>query len=162
MQTRRTFLATVALTLAAPALAAESPRDIVVRIYKLSAGPKGDYAGESAFFKDAFRKSTFSKALLKEILAMDAQAKKDDAVPGLDFDPVTASQDPSVKKLSIAAESEDDGKAAVAAKFFSFDATKPTVVRYFFITENGAWKLDDMSSGEGDDGWKLRALLKLR
>ena len=162
MPDRRTFLAILALAIAAPAVAAESPREIVVRIYKLSAGPKGDYSGSSAFFDKKFQTSVFSKPLLKDLLAMDAQSKKDDAVPGLDFDPVTASQDPSVKKLSIASESEDGGTAVAAATFFSYEETKPTIVRYYFVRENGAWKLDDMSSGEGESGWKLRELIKLR
>ena len=152
---RRRVLA-AALVLAVPASAApESPRDIVVRIYRISAGPKGDYAGSSAFFDDRLRKASFSKSLLAEVLAMEARAKKS-GEPGLDFDPVTDSQDPSVQDLAIAA----DGESAATASFSTGGPGTRHVVRYIFVREGGGWKLDNMTSAYAEGKWDLRALLK--
>ena len=153
---RRRVLA-AALALAAPAALAapETPRDIVARIYKLSAGPKGDYSGSSAFFDGRFRKSAFSKALLSAVLAMEARSKKS-GEPGLDFDPVTDSQDPSVRDLAIAAESESVATA-------SFDVAGPGTrhtIRYVFAREGGGWKLDNMTSNYQGGNWDLRKLLE--
>ena len=84
---------------------------------------------------------------------MDARSKKLNE-PILDFDPVTNSQDPQVEKLTIAAE----GDAAAAATFFSGDVKH--VVRYSFVREDGAWKVDDIAGGAGDDKWDLRDIIK--
>ncbi len=150
---RRTFLILAgASLLASPALAADrAPVDVVAEIYRVYAGPKGDYSQGS--IEDKRVEATFTASLRKALAAMDARSKKRNE-PILDFDPVTDSQDPMVERLSIASESD----SVVAATFFSGDVKH--VVRYVFKREDGAWKIDDISGGAGDDKWDLREIIK--
>lgn len=150
---RRTFLILAGSSLlASPALAADrAPADIVTTIYRVYAGPKGDYSRGS--IEDTRVAATFAASLRKALAAMDARSKRLNE-PILDFDPVTDSQDPMVERLSIAPESE----SVVAATFFSGDVKH--VVRYVFKRENGAWKIDDISGGAGDGKWDLREIVE--
>jgi hypothetical protein len=150
---RRTFLILAgARLLASPALAADAaPADIVASIYRVYAGPKGDYSKGS--IEDKRVAATFTASLRKALAAMNAHSKKLNE-PILDFDPVTDSQDPMVERLSIAPESD----SVVAATFFSGDVKH--VVRYVFKRENGALGIDDISGGEGDGKWDLREIIK--
>ena len=156
---RRTFLLAAAFAIAGPALAAgEQPVDIVTRIYKLSAGKNGDYSGESAFNDKGVRAKYFSRSLAAALVKMDKKSAATNE-PILDFDPVSSSQDPSVKRLKIASESQTADQAIVAATFYSFDATTPVVVRYLFILEGDSWRIDDMTGGNEDASWKLREVI---
>ena len=150
---RRTFLVLIGASLIAPAaLAAEAaPADIVAEIYRLYAGPKGDYQNGS--IEDKRVAAFFTKSLRAALKAMDARSKKINE-PILDFDPVTDSQDPMVERLSIAPESD----SVVAASFYSGDVKH--VVRYVFAREDGAWRIDDIAGGAGDDKWDLREIIK--
>ncbi len=150
---RRTFLILAGASLLAPsALAAEAaPVDVVTSVYRIYAGPKGDY--QSGNIDDKRVSAFFTKSLRAALKAMNARSKKIDE-PILDFDPVTDSQDPMVERLSIAPE----GEGAVAATFFSGDVKH--VVRYVFKREDGAWKVDDIAGGQGDDKWDLRDIVK--
>ncbi len=149
---RRAFLILAgASLLASPALAADAaPADIVATIYRIYAGPKGDYSQGS--IEDKRVAAAFTASLRKALAAMNVRSQKLNE-PILDFDPVTDSQDPMVERLSIAPESD----SVVAATFFSGDVKH--VVRYVFVRENGAWKIDDIAS-EGADKWDLRAIIK--
>jgi hypothetical protein len=143
---------------AAPAMAeGQSPKDTVVEIYHIAAGPKGDYQTPSAFDDKQARKH-FTKSLLAAQRAMDLRSKKLNE-PILDFDPVTNSQDPSVRNLSIDVESADAAKTVVAASFDSEGRTVRNVVRYIFVRDGGAWRLDDMLGENGDDKWDLREIM---
>ncbi len=150
---RRTFLLLAgASVLAAPARAADpAPPDIVTAVYRIYAGPKGDYSSVS--FDDPRIVAFFTRSLRAAMKAMYARSKKIDG-PILDFDPVTDSQDPLVERLSIAAESD----SVVAATFYSREEKR--VVRYVFKRENGAWRIDDLNGGEGDGKWDLREIIK--
>ena len=152
---RRNFLILAgASVLAAPArafAATGEPVDVVTALYHLYAGPKGDYSSVS--FDDSRVVSLCTKSLRAAMQAMYARSKKSgDAI--LDFDPVTDSQDPMVERLSIAAESE----SVVAATFYSHGDKR--VVRYVFKREGGAWRIDDVSGGQGADKWDLRDIIK--
>ena len=140
--------------------AVEAPRDIVAQMYQISAGKDGNYSGESAVFQPAVRKRWFSKSLSAALDAMDRKSKRtNDAI--LDFDPLTNSQDPSVKRLAISQESASATKTVVVAKFFAYEEKEPVNVRYIFVRDGGAWKLDDMSGDRGGkDRWVLRTLIK--
>lgn len=150
---RRTFLLLAGASLLAPAaLAAEAtPAEVVTAVYRLYAGPKGDYQNGS--LEDKRVAVLLTKSLRAALKAMDARSKARNE-PILDFDPVTDSQDPMVERLSIAPQSE----SVVAATFFSGDVKH--VVRYVLARENGAWKIDDIKGGEGDDKWDLRDIIK--
>ncbi|MGO4872720.1 MAG: DUF3828 domain-containing protein [Roseiarcus sp.] len=150
---RRTFLVLAGASLVAPsALAAEAtPVDVVTSLYRTYAGPKGDYQNGS--IEDKRVSALFTKSLNAALKAMDARSKKLDE-PILDFDPVTDSQDPMVERLSIAPQSD----GVVAATFFSGEVKH--VVRYVFVKQDGAWKIDDIAGGQGDDKWDLREIIK--
>ncbi len=149
---RRTFLILADASLLSPAaLAAEAaPVDVVTSIYRLYAGPKGDYQNGS--IDDKRVSAFFTKSLRAALKAMNARSKNLNE-PILDFDPVTDSQDPMVRRLSIAPQSE----GVVEATFYSGEVKH--VVRYLFKKEDGAWKIDDIA-GLGDDKWDLRDIIK--
>ena len=143
--------AAAAVPTAARAAGERSPADVTTAIYRIYAGPKGDY--QTGNLDDKRVAVYLSKSLRAALKAMDARSKKLNE-PILDFDPVTDSQDPEVEKLTIAAE----GDAAAIATFFSGDVKH--VVRYVFKRENGALGIDDISGGEGDGKWDLREIIK--
>ena len=147
------FLAVAAAAVPSAALAAgeSSPADVTTAIYRVYAGPKGDY--QTGNLDDKGVVVYLSKSLRAALKAMDARSKKLNE-PILDFDPVTDSQDPQVEKLAIAAE----GDTAATATFFSGDVKH--VVRYSFVREGDAWKVDDISGGAGDEKWDLRDIIK--
>ena len=143
MRAPMTMLVVAAAALSGGAGAGESsPADVTTAIYRIYAGPKGDYQAGS--LEDKRVAAYLSKSLRAALKAMDARSKKLNE-PILDFDPVTDSQDPQVDKLSIAAA----GDAAAVATFFSGEVKH--VVRYAFVREGEAWKVDDIAGGAGDD-----------
>ncbi len=143
--------AAAAVPSAAPAAGESSPADVTTAIYRIYAGPKGDY--QTGNLDDKRVAVYLSKSLRAALKAMDARSKKLNE-PILDFDPVTDSQDPEVEKLTIAPE----GDAAATATFFSGDVKH--VVRYSFVREDGGWKVDDISGGAGDETFDLRDIIK--
>lgn len=152
---RSTIVFAVAAAAAVPGAAwaagEKSPAEVTTAIYAIYAGPKGDY--QTGNLDDKRVAAYLSKSLRAALKAMDARSKKLNE-PILDFDPVTDSQDPQVEKLAIAA----DGDMAAAATFFSGEVKH--VVRYRFVREGDAWKVDDISGGAGDDKWDLRDIIK--
>ena len=140
-----------AVPTAARAAGESSPVDVTTAIYRIYAGPKGDY--QTGNLDDKRVVVYLSKSLRAALKAMDARSKKLNE-PILDFDPVTDSQDPEVEKLTIAPA----GDVAAVATFYSGDVKH--VVRYSFVREDGAWKVDDISGGAGDDKWDLREIVK--
>ena len=143
--------AAAAVPTAARGAGESSPADVTTAIYRIYAGPKGDY--QSGNLDDKRVAVYLSKSLRAALKAMDARSKKLNE-PILDFDPVTDSQDPQVEKLTIAAE----GDTVATATFFSGDVKH--VVRYSFVREDGAWKVDDISGGAGDETFDLRDIIK--
>ncbi len=143
--------AAAAVSTAARSAGENSPADVTTAIYHIYAGPKGDY--QAGNLDDKRVVVHLSKSLRAALKAMDARSKKLNE-PILDFDPVTDSQDPQVEKLTIAPE----GDAAAVATFYSGDVKH--LVRYSFVREGDAWKVDDISGGAGDDKWDLRDIIK--
>ena len=143
--------AAAAVPMAARAAGESSPADVTTAIYRIYAGPKGDY--HTGNLDDKRVAVYLSKSLRAALKAMDARSKKLNE-PILDFDPVTDSQDPEVEKLTIAPE----GDAAATATFVSGDVKH--VVRYSFVREGGGWRIDDISGGAGDEKWDLRDIVK--
>jgi hypothetical protein len=150
MRKRFLFLLLVAAVSSSAAAAEPSPTDVVTGIYRIYAGPKGDYQAGS--IEDKRIAVLFTTSLRKALAAMNARSRKSNE-PILDFDPVTDSQDPQVERLSIAAASD----SVVAATFFS-GAVKH-VVKYDFKPEGGGFKIDDISGGSGADAWDLRRII---
>ena len=150
MRKRFLFLLLVAAVPSSAAAAEPSSTDVVTGIYRINAGPKGDYQAGS--IEDKRIAVLFTTSLRKALAAMNARSRKSNE-PILDFDPVTDSQDPQVERLSIAAESD----RVVAATFFS-GAVKH-LVKYDFKPEGGGFKIDDISGGSGADAWDLRQII---
>jgi hypothetical protein len=140
-----------AVPTAARAAGDASPADVVTAIYRAYAGPKGDY--QTGNLDDKRVAVYLSRSLRATLKAMDARSRKFNE-PILDFDPVTDSQDPEVEKLTIAPA----GDAAAVATFYSGDVKH--VIRYSFVREDGAWKVDDISGGAGDETFDLRDIIK--
>jgi hypothetical protein len=153
------LLGALALAIASsPARAEKAPREMVVEIYRLAAGPKGDYSAASPLQQREVR-AEFTTSLRKAMEAMERRSKKLDE-PILDFDPVTNSQDPSVIDLKIDTEKEEASNAVVAASFKQEQAAKTRVtVRYLFKKEAGAWRLDDITGEGPDENWDLREII---
>jgi hypothetical protein len=145
------LLLAVAVPGAALAAGESSPADVTTAIYRIYAGPKGDY--QTGNLDDKRVAVYLSKSLRAALKAMDARSKKLNE-PILDFDPVTDSQDPQVERLTIAPE----GDAAAVATFYSGEVKH--VIRYSFVREDGAWKVDDISGGAGDEKFDLRDIIK--
>jgi hypothetical protein len=139
------------LPLGARAAGDATPADVVTAIYHIYAGPKGDY--QSGNIDDKRVAPYLTKSLRAAIKAMEARSRKLNE-PILDFDPVTDSQDPMVDKLVIAPE----GDAGASASFSAGDSQR--VVHYRLKREDGAWKIDDIAGGSGDDKWDLRDIIK--
>ncbi len=136
------------------------PRAIVEQIYKISAGPDGQYHGKSVFQLPEPRRRLLTKSLNGALDAMDRKSKRLNE-PILDFDPITDSQDPSARNLTLATQSATARQAVVVAKFFAQDETQPTQVRYVLLLEGGTWKVDDISGGRaGQAGWSLRKVIR--
>jgi len=160
---RRTFLGITLSIVASPAMAAgpgpaASPLEIVQKIYAASAGKDGKYQGASGFDDKGIRRLYFSKSLLAALRHADDLSKKRDE-PVIDFDPVLNTQEePDVKSLDIKLESETPTQSVVAAAFINND--EQNIVRYEFIKQGSAWKLDDMRGERGDDKWSLRGMIK--
>ncbi|QGM46289.1 DUF3828 domain-containing protein [Methylocystis heyeri] len=151
--------ALMALLCVSPALAEKSPREMVVEIYRLAAGPKGDYSAASPLQQRGVR-AEFTPSLRKAMEAMERRSKKLNE-PILDFDPITNSQDPSVIDLKIETEKEEAKDATVAASFKQEQAAKTrTTVRYLFKKEAAAWKLDDIAGDASGEKWDLREIIK--
>jgi hypothetical protein len=148
-----------ATLLATPALAAErAPADVVADIYRIAGGSLGDY--QTKGIDERGVRAQLSRALLKAMDAMNRRSKTANE-PILDFDPITDSQDPSVVDLKIAAEAGDPARPVVDASF-DRGANDRDVVRYVFVREGGAWKIDDISGGAGESKWDLRDIIAPR
>ncbi len=82
-----------------------------------------------------------SKSLKRAIDADRACEKREQGICNLDFDMVIAGQDWDISKFAIA-----DGPATAMAQVVraTFDNGGPVEVRFFFVRENGAWKIDDV------------------
>jgi hypothetical protein len=134
-----------------PALADESKPDLVVaEMYKL--------CNEVSIFADVkARKRFLSKRLQDAIAAMEKRTPKGE-VSDLDFDPVSASQDPSVQDLKIRTESENTDQAVVIADFRSHQDAERTVLSYTLIREDNGWRVDDITA-QGKDGWQVSKIV---
>jgi len=142
-----------------PVAVVGNPRAIVVDIYKVEEGKTGTSAFEDARIRTLY----FSKSLLAAVTQMEQKGKAT-SIAILGFDPITNSPDPHVKDLSITDEKVTADKATVAASFWTYNEKQPSIIRYDFIKQGGAWKLDEIR-GENDNDkkspfWSLRAIIQ--
>ena len=103
-----------------------------------------------------------SKSLIELWAKADKHTPKGDVGP-VDFDPVSNSQDPDVASFKVASEKLDANSATVAATFTSRQTTRKSAddftVRYDFVREGVAWKIDDIRGTVDGERWSIRAML---
>lgn len=174
---RRTFFVAVALASFAPGVvhaqtrapagppaSAQSPEQIVRWIYAeaVKKDSSGGQNGGTIFGGDKGPiRRLFSAAFLREWDAAQARIKKSGDM-GLDFDPVSNSQDPAIGRVTYAVESTGADKSTVGATFGSLHdpKAKPQTIRYDFVREGGAWKIDNIRGNVENDSWSMRELMK--
>jgi hypothetical protein len=92
----------------------------------------------------------------------DAHTPKGDVGP-VDFDPVTNSQEPDVKSFKVDTEKSEADKATIAV-IITGRNTPPRkaadqTVRYEFVRDGAAWKIDDINGASDGAPWSIRGLL---
>ena len=166
MLTRRAlFLSTLFATFSAARAeppAANDPVAIVTAIYTRAAKGKGDSGGGFVYENKAAKAKYLSKALIALWAKADAHTQKGDVGP-IEFDPVSNSQDPDIKSFKVNADKLEADKATVAASMISGHGPRKTsdddVVRYDFVREANAWKIDDIKGKMDGEPWSVRDLL---
>src|ERR1700722_5390959 len=170
MITRRALISTgfagVLAGLSRRALAAppspSAPVAIVNAIYVRAAKGKGKGGGAFVIENKAAKAKYLSRSLAELWAQADAHTPKDD-VPPIDFDPVTNSQEPDIKSFKVVTEKLDADKAVIAVTLTGHAAppSKPAdqVIRYNFVRDNGAWKIDDISVASDGEPWAIRDVL---
>ena len=82
-----------------------------------------------------------TKSLKHAIDADRACEKREQGICNLDFDMVIAGQDWDISKFAIADGTATAEKQVIHA---TFENGGPVEVRFFFVREHGAWKIDDV------------------
>ena len=144
------------LTKTAP-VEVQEPRDVVDAIYRLAAAELKKPNPTSPFYSRGAREKYFSKGFDLLVTSAEIKAAHDgDAM--LDFDPVSASQDAELQKVTLKTDVVELGRAVVSASFANHG--QPTVVTYDFVKEDGDWKIDDIKGTTEKEAWSVRKILK--
>lgn len=160
---RRAFaLGVAALFVPAAGHAAEDdPAAVVATIYRRAAAGTGTSGGQFLWVKSRDRRAAFTgrTAALWD-RAEAATAKGDQAPPG--FDPVTVSQDPSLKLFRVTLEEAGPDRAQVLVSLTGHQSSTPyATVRYHLMRERDRWLIDDISSRpKGEEPWSIRKILQ--
>ncbi len=135
-------------TLAVMALAAHAPKPqaqpatphaIVQALYVPYVGPHAQ-DGPSDSAEDAIRR--YAAPGLKHLIdADDACMKREQGICNIDFDFLIAGQDGAPSHLTL---SEDAVAADSQVVHARFDNGGPVEVRFHFVRQGGAWKIDDV------------------
>jgi uncharacterized protein DUF3828 len=138
------------------------PVAIVTAIYTGAAKGKGDGGGGFVYQDKAAKAKYLSKSLTELWARADKHTPKDEVGP-VDFDPVTNSQDPDVGSFKVTSEKLEANGATVAATFTSRHTTRKSAddftVRYDFVRDGAAWKIDDIRGSSDGERWSIRAML---
>lgn len=159
----RCLLFTVSLTLLAssPVLAASvaSPRDIVEKLYAPYLADPHAEESDTPSALDAIRPKA-SKALRHAIHRNDVCERQEEGVCHIDFDIIIDAQDWDISHFSAAdGEDQSTGLPIVTARFTN---GYPREVRYYFISEEGAWKIDEIEASQHDKRGKVRGYYALK
>ena len=142
-------------TKAAP-LATEEPRDIVATIYRLAALDLKKAKPTSPFFDREVRETYFSKGFDLLVTGAETKAAHDGAAV-LDFDPISASSDAELQKVTLKTDVLELGKATVSASFTNHG--EATVVTYDFIRQDDGWRINDVKGTTNKEAWSVRKIL---
>ena len=95
----------------------------------------------------------FAKRASKSLAALfkrnDACDAKGDGVCALDWDFVIDGQDWTLSDVKVGSIAAAGDKATVTVTFKNFDAACVNI--YYFVRENGAWKVDDIETKSGSE-----------
>ena len=138
-------------------VAVEEPRDIVAALYRLAAAEAKKVAPLSPFYDRKAREKYFSKSFDLLVTGVETKAAHDGDA-SLDFDPISASQDAELQKVTLKTDLLGLSKAVVSAAFLNHKL--PTVVTYDFVKEDGAWKIDDIKGTTEKEAWSVRKILR--
>jgi hypothetical protein len=95
--------------------------------------------------------------------AIKTSRRLNEPVSGLDFDPMTNSQDADDnfrESLRYAVKSQTADKAVVEVKLRVFKDQPELTLLYELVIENKAWRINDIVSPATTDGWRLSSLLE--
>lgn len=154
---------------AAPAASApppaSDPKGIAREIYATVAAGDGDAGGQLLWTDRAVRARLFSKGLASLWAKADTKAEAEkDGLGAIDFDPLTASQDPLVRSFSVAVEKQDERSATVAVTLVDPRGRRKVpadeTVRLDFVREGGRWAIDDLRGTVEGRRWSVREVLK--
>ena len=141
---------------------ANDPVAIVTAIYTRAAKGKGDGGGGFVTGSKAAKAQYLSKSLIALWAKADAHTPKGDVGP-VDFDPVTNSQEPDLKSFKVEAEKLEADKALIAVAITGRNKPPPKpadqVIRYDFVRDGSAWKIDDIKGASDGEPWSIRAML---
>jgi len=156
------LIATEAPLARAEPATADDPVAIVNAIYARVVKGKGDGGGGFVIENKAAKAKYLSRSLIALWARADAHTAKGDVGP-IDFDPVTNSQDPDVKSFKVETEKLDANAALIAVALESHrgkrDKPADAVIRYAFVHEGSAWKIDDIKGAVDGQPWSIRTML---
>lgn len=96
-------------------------------------------------------------ARLRTLLAEEDHRVRRDGLGRLDFDIFVDAQDCDVSNLKVGAPRIDGDKAVVEVGFLNFG--EPRQFRFLFVSEDGAWRIDEIVAVNETYPWELTALL---
>jgi len=131
------------LALAGHPAAPVTPHGIVEALYApYVADPHAKGTGPSESAVDSIRR--FADRDLKHLIsADDACQKREQGICNIDFDFLIAGQDWDLSKFSITDNPVTGDHQIVHA---NFESGGPVEVRFYFIRQDGAWKIDDVEN----------------
>ncbi len=158
--TRRLTLTLLAATLLPAWGEASDPAAFVSEIYRRASAGKGDSGGQFLWLTRKARREAFTARTAGLWDRAEAATPKGDEGP-VEFDPVTASQDPSLTSATVRVETSGPDRATVAATLVGPGYKAPAnVVRYELVREGGAWRIDDIRGFVHTEPWSIRAILQ--
>ncbi len=168
MPTRRHLLAAAALLpLVAThrSLADETPEAFVASIYAHVTAGDGRTGG-SEITDPVTRGRWFTRDLIAVWKVAEDKADKDGDIGPVDFDLLTDSQDPEVRRVSITPREVKPASAMVRVGLFAAKKAKAgekpySVLEFVLLREGGAWRIDEVRKVSGDP-WSLRTLIENR
>ena len=140
-----------------PCLAENLPAAAFVKSLYGEPTPEGYYQQTLNIFLPEARELYVSARLRAALAEMDKRTPEGDA-PDLDFDAVSAGNDPDVRDLKISVESESADKAVVIADFQPHQDAGRTVLRFLLVREGGGWKVDDIIAS-GKANWRISEIV---
>lgn len=164
MPSRRRFLAAVVAAAFVPraAFAADTAEAFVAAVFARVTAGDGT-AGGSEITDRAARGRWFTRALVEIWNKAEDKAEKDGDIGPVDFDLLSDSQDPEVRRVSI--ELRESTPESAVVRVGLFPRVKPkagekprSVIDVVVKRDAGAWRIDDLKQVSADP-WGLRALL---